>query len=502
MNNTTFDVILVTNTPVYPKWHRGHGAHRLASHLRENGFSTLVIDFCDALTFDIWKDICENAIGDNTRMVGFSSTWWPYRVPFQQNKLVNKEVNWADLDNFFDFIKNEVESNGTLLNDIMLNNSQRWVDVVKNKNPKTKITLGGPKIDFYLDFPADNFIDGYAETEIIDYLTDTRRIWPKVIQHDTTAMSRDWGWTTSSTKYTDFDLLRPNELLTIEISRGCRFKCAFCTFPMIGRKDYAAYTKTEETIYNELMENYEKWGSTDYWIADDTFNDSIEKLEMILRITKRLPFKIKFRSYIRLDIIAKQPEQIQMLYDLGLKECWIGIETFHPMAAKVVGKGMSEEKRKETLYNIQKIWKNDVAVTAGYIIGLPGEDEEFLYKQLEWASQKDCPINMGVNFIPLVLRKTGAYKYVPTSEMERNPEKYGYSFLNDDIHEWKNNLGGIKDFREATTLAAFFNQTVQSRITKAESAVSNGIYTAITDPVKEYFLPLIQMLKEKIDIAK
>lgn len=499
----TFDIILVTTTPVYPLWHRGYGAHRLASQLRENGFSTLVIDFSDALTFDMWSEICKYAIGDNTQMVGFSSTWLPYRTPFQKTTKNNKEVSWVDLDESFNFLKDDVVDDNTFSNDIMHGKVQRWVDVVKNKNPKTKITLGGSKLDFYLDFPADNFIDGYAETEIIDYLKDTRRIWPKVINHDTAAMSRDWGWTTSSTKYTEFDLMRPGELLTLEISRGCRFKCAFCSFPLIGRKDYAAYTKTEETIYNELMENYEKWGATDYWIGDDTFNDSLEKIEMVLRVTKRLPFKIKFRSYIRLDIIAKQLEQIQILYDLGLKECWIGIETFHPQAAKIIGKGMSEEKRKEALLKIQEVWKNDVAVTAGYIVGLPGEDEEFLRKQGEWASQPDCPVNAGMNFLPLMLKNSKTVSYLPLSELEKNPEKYGYSFNSSaSPHLWSNNAGGIKDFRDATRLAASLNQKVQNGLNRVVSQVSKDKFNVITDPVAEYFLPLIQMLKEKIDTPK
>ena len=104
-----------------------------------------------------------------------------------------------------------------------------------------------------------------------------------------------------------------------------------------------------------LLENYNKWGTTTYWIGDDTFNDSIEKLEMFLKVTKRLPFKLNFRAYIRLDIIAMQPDQIQMLYDMGLKSCWIGIETFHPEASKTIGKGMSAEKRKKALYDIQKV---------------------------------------------------------------------------------------------------------------------------------------------------
>ena len=494
----TFDIILLTDTPNHPEWGRGYGAHAIASHLRKNKFTVLVLDFSSALTFELWEEICNYAVGENTKMVGFSSTWWPYRKPNAINLFADREVSLQNLDpDLYSLLGDFTEDNGTLINDILLNKMQRWVDVVKSKNPKTKITLGGPKIDWYIDLPVDNFIDGYAETEIIDYLTDTRRIWPKVINHDTAAMSRDWGWTTSSTKYTELDQLHHSETLTLEIARGCRFKCAFCAYPLIGRKDYASYTKQEEVVYAELLENYEKWGVTNYWIGDDTFNDSTEKLEMMVRVTKRLPVKLSFRAYIRLDIIAKQPQQIQMLYDIGLRSCWIGIETFHPVASKVIGKGMSEEIKKKTLYDIYKIWKDDVVIKGGYIVGLPDEDEEFLNKQLEWFASENCPVNHGVTFIPLAIWPKDLLKNVPMSEISKNPAKFGYTFPDPKIpYHWSHDGAGVKTFSQARTLATQFNHKLSTAIKKTIPNTVLHSNLSIRDPKSEYFLPLIEMLKQ------
>ena len=294
-----FDIILLTDTAVYPNWTRGYGAHRIASHLRSNGYTVLVIDFSMELTVDIWEQICNLSVGPSTKLIGFSTTWWPYRNPFKENDRVNTTVSLSDW--VTDDGRKPFPEKNSLTYDAVRGNMKPWIDIVKKINSKTKIVVGGAKIDWYKDFPCDNFIDGLGETQILDYLQDTRRIWPKVIKHDTKADSRDWGWTTSTTQYTKYDQIRSQEVLTLEIARVCKFKCAFCSFPLIGNKDVASYTKTEETVYNELMHNYNNWGSEEYWIADDTFNDSIEKLEMFLRVSKRLPFKIKFRAYIRLD---------------------------------------------------------------------------------------------------------------------------------------------------------------------------------------------------------
>lgn len=490
----TFDIILLTDTAVHPQWTRGYGAHRLANHLRQHGFTVLVVDFSMALTFDIWRDICSKAVGSNTRMIGFSTTWWPYRKPFQDNNSVNTLVNMADWGT--DMFRKPFDENDTLTYDAVRGNMERWISVVKQINPKVKVLVGGSKIDWYRDFPADNFIDGLAETQVIDYLTDKKRIWPTVIRHDPKASSRDWGWTTSSTNYTAYDQIQPQEILTLEIARGCRFKCAFCSFPLIGNKDAASYTKTEDTLYNELMANYESFGSTEYWIADDTFNDSLEKMEMFLRVTKRLPFKIKFRAYIRLDIIAMQPEQIQMLYDMGLKSCWIGVETFHPVASKAVGKGMSAAKRKQALYDIQKIWGNDVAVAAGYIVGLPGEDEKFLREQLEWFMEDDNPVNHNPNFLPLIINPPGAFEYHPMSDIDKNPGKYGYTIPDMAKHNFwvKDDGTDITHLQQAWDLANEFMKQIKLKGNKIPDTMTYD--RGITDPVNQYFIPLLKLLSE------
>lgn len=489
-----FDIILLTDTAAYPHWTRGYGAHRLANHLRTNGFSALVIDFSMALTFDMWKEICSYAVGENTRMIGFSTTWWPYRKPFKDNSKANFVVSWADMAN--DFFKKTPPSGASLTHDAVSNNMDRWIQVVKKINPKTKIVVGGSRIEWYRDFPADNFIDGFGETQILDYLTERRRIWPKIIRHDTSANSRDWGWTTSSTTYTPFDFIHPKEVLTLEIARGCRFKCAFCSFPLIGNKDSASYTKTADTLYNELMINYEMWGTTEYWIADDTFNDSTEKLEMFLGVTQRLPFKLKFRAYIRLDVIAMQPQQIQMLYDMGLKSCWIGIETFHPVASKAIGKGMPAAKRKQALYDIQKVWGNEIAISAGYIIGLPGEDETFLREQLEWFLEDNNPVNHNPNFLPLVINPPGAFEFHPMSDIDRNHEKYGYTIPDMNRHNFwiKNDGTGIHSAEKAIELTNEFLERIKQKGNRINDQLTYD--RGIKDPVTQYFIPLIQKLKQ------
>jgi len=488
----TFDIILLTDTATVesPKWSRGYGAHRIASHLRSHGYTVLVIDFSSALTFDLWNNICNNAIGDNTVMVGFSTTWWPYRTPFSDKKDFRKSnIEWMSLKG-----SNPLIDNDSLIYNAVMGTIQPWIDVVKNKNNKIKIVVGGPKIDFYLDFPADYFINGLGENQIIDLLTDKKRIWPPVLEHDINSSARDWGWTTSSTNYTKFDMIKSHEILNLEIARGCKFNCAFCSFPLIGQKDTARYYKTEETLYEEMLRNYELWGITQYNIADDTFNDDTEKIEMMIRIVNRLPFKPKFFAYIRVDVVATHPEQIKLLKEMGLVNCYIGIESFHPTASRFGGKGMSENRRKQTLAAMSKEWGHSVAVDVGYIIGLPGEDESFLRDQVEWFMSDECPTNHNITFIALVINPRWSLKYVALSRIDNNPEAFGYTIPNrDKPNFWiKDDGTDILSYERASELADELNALMYTR--KKVLNTNNKAIEEI-DPVVDYFQPLIEMLK-------
>jgi len=488
----SFDAIIVTDSATFPTFSRGYGAHRIASHLRKHGYSVLVIDFASELKFDIWKQICDLSIGENTKFVGFSTTWWPYRTPFKKtNNIKSCNIEWATETGTIPNIKKD-----SLVYHAIDGTVQLWIDIVKEKNKKVKILLGGPKIEFYRDFPADFFINGLGENQIIDFLTQPKRIWPKIIQHDINSNSKDWGWNTSTTFYSKYDLIKSNEILNLEIARGCKFKCSFCSFPLIGQKDVAAYLKTEETIYKELMTNYEMFGVTKYFIADDTFNDSIEKLQMVARIKNKLPFDLKTKAYIRADIIATQPQQIPLLLEGGLASCYIGIESFHPKAGKFAGKGMDPSRRKQALYNMQEHWGNNVSINGGYIVGFPGEDEKFIREQADWFAQPDCPVNYGVSFLGLVINPWTPESTIYPSEIDKDPAKFGYFIPNKDkpMHWVKNDGTDITTYLKAHELATELNNKVWTLRGPRKDNVDYKLGT-IKDPLNEYFFPLINLLK-------
>ena len=70
--------------------------------------------------------------------------------------------------------------------------------------------------------------------------------------------------------YEDRDFIEPHESLTVETSRGCKFSCDFCSYPVLGVK--TDHTRSADNLKQQLEENYNRFGTTKYIITDETFN--------------------------------------------------------------------------------------------------------------------------------------------------------------------------------------------------------------------------------------
>jgi hypothetical protein len=51
-------------------------------------------------------------------------------------------------------------------------------------------------------------------------------------------------------------------------------------------------------------------------------------------------------------------EQVYLLKEIGLVNTWIGVDSMHPVASKIIGKGMNSNKKKDLIYKIGEVWKD------------------------------------------------------------------------------------------------------------------------------------------------
>jgi hypothetical protein len=462
-----YDGILITECTSQNWLGRGYGVHRLANELRKYGFKILVLDWAFAIDFELYKEILDLAVDDNTLFVGFSTSIFPYRMQDVEKQerasLLQASYARTSSQEFLDLQNEEWYARGLPLQ-FANGNSLPWLQYIKDKNPKTKIVVGGSKTWEYFGTPmVDNYFVGMAETMFVDYVLSIsgkgpKRIFNTIVDYDTKAQGNreQFNYVNSTTRYQEEDFIQPYEGLGLEVGRGCRFSCSFCTWPLIGQKNVSDYTKTPELIREELIENWERWGVWKYYITDDTFNDSTEKLETFLAIVKSLPFKPAFWGFFRLDLIASHPEQIPLIEECGFRDIVVGIETFNRSAGRAIKKGASPEKLKQALIDCKVAWGNRVMISSQFITGLPGEDSASVEEAVKWFLREDAPIN-AIGLVPLRQYAPDPLdRYKVTSQFEREYEKWGYSWPDPVNRPWywqKNDSTDVTNYNEAKAVS-------------------------------------------------
>jgi radical SAM superfamily enzyme YgiQ (UPF0313 family) len=462
--------------------HRPLGPYRVASCLNDAGYTTYVFDFISKFTIDEIIETLKNQIGPDTLWIGLSSTFFvkDSGKPNSQKdifKISLDEMYWGpdyvDIIKFFNFIK-------------------------QYKN--IKIVYGGAKTPYsMLDSNIDYYVLGYADVAVID-LTDYLSGKKDTIDHVEEIKTLDGltSYKIESQKYPEPDInnisthwwnksfnVLPGEILPIELARGCIFKCKFCSYPLLGKKK-GTYLRSSSQIRDELIKMYEVHGTTGYYITDDTFNDDNDKIEELHKIFTSLPFKPQFSCYLRLDLINKFPHQAELLSEMGLIGTFFGLETLNHDSGKAIGKGLHPNKVKDRLYWLHDLWKNKVNTSAGFILGLPYDTQDYFYDLISWCLEDDNPVQE-IIFNPLHLADVSTFPEDRQSVLKRlnfvsefslNPKIYGYEFEKNQ-NSWKLPSQNLT-FNECKNIANSFTDLVYQKNKVAAFGMSSLLNIGIS----------------------
>lgn len=411
--------VILTDALSYGKI-RPLGAYRIADELRKNGYNILVIDWFTKIPKNKLFEILEKFISSETLFFGYSSSLFTSE----------EQSSWLPVD--FEYFK-----------EINL--------YVKQINSKIQIIFGGANskslttynLRFKSNLGVDYVMHGFSDKMIIDFVNNIKNNLPQQVSKKILNLSEidydikgeHFDFRNNPHRWDRSDFIFSNEALPLEVARGCIFRCKFCAYPLLGKnpKD-DSYIKNENLLLSEIVENYQKYKTTTYFITDDTFNERTDKIELMLRVRDKSKINLNFVGYNRIDLIARKPEQLKLLKDLNFNGMFFGIESFNYESAKSIGKGIRPEEIKENLYKIKEEFKNNVSITGGFIIGLPYETPDTFNEWISWVESSDSPID-SIAIGALGLSFTGHNE----SDFSKNPEKYGYTRVNNGTwinREW------------------------------------------------------------------
>lgn len=385
---------------------RSTGSHRIATFLREEGWDVEVIDFAAHWPLQYLKELVKSRVTTQTKFFGFSSFFNSW------NETLTEFTTW--IKTHYPHIKIILGGQGIAMTKAPSKNIDFWIDSFGEMAilEVVKSIVGNTSTNLKFDF--EHFGDKKLIKSITSYPAFPMKSYKNLLEKR--------------------DFLKSYEWLTTEFSRGCKFSCSFCNFPILGVK--GDYSRSQEDFELEMRHNYDNFGIKNYYIADETFNDSTEKIIKFADVVDKLNFKPYFSGFIRGDLLITHKESWEHLVRLGMGGQFYGIETFNHKSAKAVKKGMHPDKVKEGLLQLKKYFSDRLFYRGAIslIVGLPFETIQSLVESRNWL--EDNWYDQHFDAWPLAIAdiKVGD-NFTNLSEFSKNLLKYGLRELkNYDEH--------------------------------------------------------------------
>lgn len=214
-------------------------------------------------------------------------------------------------------------------------------------------------------------------------------------------------------------------------SRGCPYKCFFCTYPQTFHsrrfRPRSAANVVDEFEY--VIENLPQVREME--IEDDTFTIDRERVREVCQLILARNIKIRWSCSVRVNLDL---ETMLLMKEAGCKRIGTGFESADQNSLNLMHKGITVEQIREFASNSKKA---GLIVHGCFIIGNPGETRETMGKTLKVAKELNTDT---MQFYPLqVYPGTEAYEWAKRNDYLADCD-YSKWITEDGLHNCLLNL--------------------------------------------------------------
>jgi len=247
--------------------------------------------------------------------------------------------------------------------------------------------------------------------------------------------------------YKNGEMLRMVPLYT---GLGCPYRCAFCFEPYVNR---TYRSKSPKRIIDECRYLVEKYKLNHIYFRNDNFFTYKREVEEFLDLKLESGLKFTWDAQLRANYFNEKYIDDAFLIKMknaGMKRMMIGAESGSIRILEKIKKDIIPE---QIIKSAEMAFKHNIEVQYPFILGIPGENEEDLYKTLELVN-KLKEVN------PFVLIAYFLFRPIPGAELFDESVKLGMVkpttlkewgdpelFDNPDNMPWVKNIDLINDIK-------------------------------------------------------
>ena len=264
--------------------------------------------------------------------------------------------------------------------------------LLKERFPKAKVGFFGP-------FPSRNpeifnsgdfVLMGESESFFMNDFKSLDQLKGNVFVSSLTDMDK-----LPSPDFTGFPLkkygyspaISEKPFLVLQASKGCPYSCRFyCTYgeyqgPKIRQR-------SAKKVVDDILDLQNKYGVKGIQFRDPVFGLFPKFIDEFCDELKRRNVKIAWGMETRLDLLNEN--NLTKMFEVGLRNVNVGIETSDPEIAKLNKRGLIEENHQEKIIKICK--KLGIKVSAFFILGYEGDTKETVRNTIDYAIKLNTPL--------------------------------------------------------------------------------------------------------------
>ncbi len=162
-------------------------------------------------------------------------------------------------------------------------------------------------------------------------------------------------------------------------SRGCPFKCTFCSRSVFGN---TLRYREPMAVVDDAERLATDYGIKEIFFQDDTFNINRKWAEDILNliIIRKLNKKLCFRTPCRVNEKLIDLDFLNLMKEAGFWLIFYGVESGNQIMLDIMNKGIRLDEIKRAFKLTREA---GIKTEASFIVGLPGETERTIQDSIE-----------------------------------------------------------------------------------------------------------------------